>query len=142
MKKSILLIILIIFSSSSIAQIRKWVDENGNIHYGSKVPTGTQSTSIIEDVSSSFDTNPLSLEPLEPVIFYSKRLCDDCKDAKAYLKRNAIVYREYDIEKSVSAKYDYEKSGGRGLPFLVRGDDVLSGFTEQGYDIFFDNNRN
>jgi len=94
MKISTLFIILIFFSSPSIGQVKKWIDEDGN------------------------------------------------EEAKAYLKSNAIVYREYDIDTSVSAKYDYEKSGGKSLPFLVRGDDVLSGFTEQGYDIFFDEDLN
>jgi len=115
------------------AQIEKWVDENGKTHYGSKAPAETKSKQV--KTSTFSPTKPIAKK--ESVILYSTSWCPYCKKARAYLKKNAIAFKEYDIEKDLVAKRNYNKAGGRGVPFMVKGDNYVAGFSAEKYNTFF-----
>ena len=68
---------------------------------------------------------------------YSTSWCPYCKKARAYLENNSIAYTEYDIEKNAFAKQKYQKAGGNIVPFIVKGQKSLGGFTAENYDRFF-----
>ena len=40
------IILSFLFSSSALAEIYKWVDDEGNVHYGEKLPDNAESKSI------------------------------------------------------------------------------------------------
>ena len=133
-KKSLLLLLLIICNQSfTNAQIEKWVDENGKTHYGSRAPSGSSSENI---KTPKFHSAQARIKK-ESVILYSTSWCPYCKKARAYLKKNSIEYIEYDIEKNALAKRKYDKAGGNGVPFIVKGQEVLAGFNVVNYDRFF-----
>lgn len=113
------------------APIQKWTDDTGKVHYGSSAPKSTTSKSIKNAPAG----NPS--EFTEEVTLYATSWCGYCKKARAYMAQNGITYREYDIEKDRFANARYRRLGGRGIPFLVKGDDIVRGFNTASYDRFF-----
>ncbi|MBW9266176.1 MAG: glutaredoxin family protein [Candidatus Thiodiazotropha sp. (ex. Lucinisca nassula)] len=117
--------------------IYKWRDENGKIHFGDKPPVSGESTPV------TVKPNVYHAPPIEgktgagyrreKVVMYSTKRCGYCKKARAYFKRNAIPYVEYDVETSRKGKLDYKKLGGKGVPIILVGKRRLNGFSEAGF---------
>ena len=125
------------------ADIQKWVDENGKVHYGQRAPLGQAGSAVKNSSVSTVSTTISAKEANLPssVALYSTSWCGYCKEARAFMQRNNIRYSEYDIEKSSSAKHQYEKMGGRGVPFLVQGSKTVQGFNPNRYRAFFNLKR-
>ena len=124
--------------STTQAEVYKWTDENGRIHYSDKKP-GNQSSeevkirphtqAVTQPIPQGTETkDPKSLnteEDLKPykkkqkVTMYGASWCGYCKSARAYFKKNKIRYTEYDIDKNANARKRYEKLGGTGVPLIV-----------------------
>ncbi|NND82917.1 MAG: glutaredoxin family protein [Gammaproteobacteria bacterium] len=78
----------------------------------------------------------VAVERPTPVLFATS-WCGYCKKAREYMRRNGIAYVEYDIEKDGAARAEYLRYKGRGVPFLVMGDETLRGYTLKRYNRFF-----
>lgn len=68
------------------------------------------------------------------VELYVTNWCGYCKQALAYVKSNNINYVAYDIEKDSAANQRYEEMGGRGIPLIVIGDNIMSGFSPETFE--------
>jgi glutaredoxin len=68
------------------------------------------------------------------VIMYSAAWCGVCKRAKAYFKRTKTAYQERDIDKSESARGEFKRLGGRGVPLILVGQRRLSGFSPDSFE--------
>ena len=133
---------------SAQAEIHRYVDENGKVHFTDKPPVNTES-SIVELSTINTYESP-TIEPLDftkhkpqkpgKVVMYSTSWCGYCKKAKQYFKKNNIAFKEYDIEKSKKAKRDYDKLGGRGVPVILVGDKRLNGFSEASFEQIYQPN--
>lgn len=64
------------------------------------------------------------------VRLYATDWCGYCKMTRAFFAANGIQYTEYDIEKSSEALKEHHKLGGNGVPLIVVGDEVISGWNE------------
>lgn len=127
-----LLIIVCYATVLPAADIKKWVDSNGKVHYGEKPPAGLKADTIDNGVSV------IDREEANPVAaLYSTSRCGYCKKAKAFMRANNIQYREYNIERNSSAKQRYNKMGAKAVPFLVLGEETLQGFSKTSYRRFF-----
>ncbi len=62
------------------------------------------------------------------VILYSTVWCEFCAKTRAFLEEKAIPYYEYDIERSVEGKRQYDSLGGRGVPVILIKGNVVRGF--------------
>jgi glutaredoxin len=69
-----------------------------------------------------------------PVVMYATSWCPYCAKARAYFGKKGIAYTEYDVEKSPSAKAEFRRLGGRGVPLILVGREKMSGFSEEGFD--------
>ena len=143
------------------AQMKKWVDEDGNIHYGNRSPGGVQSESVQDaPITFSHGSSQVAL-PAEDrdgntsagvnqpnfaspdatgpqvAVLYATSWCGYCKQARAYMAKNGIEYVEFDIEKDPGAQAAYSRYKGRGVPFLVMGAQTLRGFSASSYNRFF-----
>ena len=90
--------------------------------------------------SNSYTAAPVSTSPstaqAEPnsaeapkVVLYGTTWCGYCKKAKSYFRANNIAFTEYDIEKSASAKRDFKRMGGGGVPLILVGEKRIRGFS-------------
>jgi glutaredoxin len=64
------------------------------------------------------------------VVMYSTKSCPYCSQAKAYFARKGIPYEDRDIEDSASAREEYKRLGGNGVPLIMVGAERLEGFSE------------
>lgn len=121
------------FRNCSALAINKWVDENGRIHFVDKVPAEYRESATAVDLKSintvSVGGAPEGLSQSGKVMLYSTVWCLHCQRAKAYFSTNGISYTERDIEKSTSARREYKKLGGKGVPLILIGDQMMRGFS-------------
>lgn len=148
-----LLIILLLAACNARAEIYKWVDAEGAIHYTDKPPANEQPTLEITGRISSYDSpeilpagsmeNSVTGKPEaglhkpaknKRVVMYSAPWCGVCKKAKKYFAENNISHTEYDIDSNTKAKADFEKIGGRGVPVILVGRSRMNGFSPNGFE--------
>jgi glutaredoxin len=147
-----------VVATRSIADMYKWIDENGVAHF-SDAPPGDVDDSDIETLptvttpqSNSYsqgnnstgnrdnginfrDTaqkNPWVVQP--KVELYTTSWCPWCKKAKAFFRSRGISFVEYDVEKNKEAarrkaKIDRQK----GVPFAVINGKGIHGYLEKAY---------
>lgn len=131
--------LLLLCSLLAHAEIYKWVDDNGRVHYSDSKPaseSGVQSVEIRE--INSLPGVEISEAPVaaksngrKAVVMYSTTWCGVCKRAAAFFKANRIPYREYDVEKSSKGQKDFAAMNGRGVPVILVGGKRMNGFDEQ-----------
>lgn len=118
---------------STMAEIYKWVDADGNIQFSDTAPRGRAAEEVKLEINSitipRVSINPNSTATSRRVVIYTTDWCGYCKKAKKFMRKNKIAFTEYDIEKSARAKREYQRLNGRGVPLIVVGDKTLSGFS-------------
>lgn len=65
------------------------------------------------------------------VKLYETAWCGYCKATRELLKKYNVPYQARDIEKSNQAKQEFKQLGGRGVPVLVVGDEILYGYNQR-----------
>jgi glutaredoxin len=75
-----------------------------------------------------------TITPIAPkhnnVVLYATSWCGYCKKTRALLTEQRVQYTEYDVEKSESARKQYEQLNIQGVPVLdVRGL-IVGGYDE------------
>ena len=142
----LLALALLLPISSGGAELYKWVDDKGTIHYGDKPPADANLKQITGNISSfkTVDVEPFKYDPElvsvskkssgKSVVMYSTSWCGYCKKARQHFERNKIPYQEHDIEKSKKAAQDYKKLNGRGVPVILIGKRRMNGFSANAFD--------
>lgn len=65
---------------------------------------------------------------------YGKPSCPKCDMAKALLARSGVDYEYIDLTQDQDAMDMVKSKGAKEAPFVMKGDNVIGGFTElQGY---------
>lgn len=73
----------------------------------------------------------VSVRAPQPVVeLYATSWCPYCQQTREFFAANAIEYIEHDIEKSSQALAEHEKLGGKGVPLILVGDEVIRGYNE------------
>ena len=65
----------------------------------------------------------------QDVILYSTAWCGYCRKTRVFLEKNGIGYQEYDIEKSATARQQYNELNGNGVPLLVVNSEIIRGYS-------------
>lgn len=135
--------LLLIFSSVE-AEIYKWVDGQGRIHFTDKPPEQSASKPVKLRINSftspsiesfQFDESLISKRMVTPdVIMYSTSWCGYCKQARRYFNQNNIEFTEYDVEKSEKGKKDFKRLDGKGVPVILVEDRRLNGFSKSAFE--------
>ncbi len=116
------------------AQIYKWVDESGAVHYSSRPVEGQHTEDVTQRVRST--GNFVELESVESaatgntITMLTTTWCGVCKKAKAYLNSKGVPFTELDVEKDDEGKRRYRELNGKGVPITLIGKQRLNGFTE------------
>jgi len=131
-KISLFFILLLSVGTLPAADIQKWTDADGKVHYGERPPSTAAASTVQGNISVVEGANASA-----SVSLYSTKRCGYCKKARAYMDKNNIRYREYDIEESYVANSRFEQMGGRGVPFLVMKGNTQQGFSQASYERFF-----
>ncbi|HYR34744.1 MAG TPA: glutaredoxin family protein [Burkholderiales bacterium] len=137
----------LLIAVNAAAQIYRWTDEKGRVVYGNEPPSGTNPSVVQERINSYSGppevrrappaSTPVTAAPVAttiPVVMYATSWCGYCAQARAHFARRGIAYIEYDVEKSPAAHAEFKRLGGRGVPLIVHGANVMRGFREQSFD--------
>jgi len=127
---------LLVLQSVTHAGVYKWVDDEGNIHFGDRKPNSTDAEQVkLKEINTytsvTYDTS--AFDSGKKVIMYSAEWCGVCKRAKRYFRKHNIAFTEYDVDKNVRAKQRYRKLGATGVPVILYGRKRMNGFSEAGF---------
>ncbi len=128
---------------SASAQVHKWTDPSGKVHYGDRPPDDTKSEQLKMDVRS-YD-GPVQVSDWAAIIrkksasraavsqgitMYTTSRCVHCKRARAYFAQKGIRYTEVDVEASEDNRKEFKELGGGGVPLILVGGKSMRGFSE------------
>lgn len=144
-----------VFASAANADIYRWVDENGKVHFSDEKPEKIQTEQVdIQinsfegmDVSDSDFLEARELEARErqkaeaskspKVVMYSATWCGYCRKARNYFNQQGIPFREYDIENSSKGRRDYARMNGTGVPIIFVGKKRMQGFRAERFQTIY-----
>lgn len=118
------------------AEVYKWIDERGQVHYTDQ-PVGITGNTSAVDLPINTYAAPQILDSIygsSGVVMYSASWCTVCRKARKYFRQIGITFTEYDIERSAKGRREYNKLGARGVPVILVGDKRLNGFTEEAFN--------
>ncbi len=151
MFRLMIIVLLIGLINTAAAEIYKWVDSKGTVHFSNSLPEKGKVEKINVQVNSFSSYSPAngsdkskfkfdpgliteSKETSKDVVMYSASWCGYCKQARRYFKKKKIAFDEYDVEKSQKGEIDYRKSGSNGLPLILVGNKRMNGFSVAGFE--------
>ena len=128
---------------SAFAQVYKWTDSTGKVHYGDRPPDDAKTEQLKLDVRS-YD-GPVQVTDWAAILrkrsytaaaprgitMYSTSWCVHCKRARNYFKENGIRYNEVDVEASEANQKEFKELGGGGVPLILIGEKAMRGFSEE-----------
>jgi glutaredoxin-like YruB-family protein len=144
----VLAVCAIITSDAALAQLYRWTDAEGRVHYSNvAAPAGAKPVEMrLGEVggpavpaqiaqSSAAKSSPATPRPAAApaprVVMYATSWCPYCEKARVLFRSQGVTFTEHDIEKSAEARAEHKRLGGRGVPLIVVGDKTLKGFNEQ-----------
>ncbi|MGK0442936.1 MAG: glutaredoxin [Pseudohongiellaceae bacterium] len=130
---------LLIFSACCSADIFKWTDSNGRVHFSDtadkqqQVETITIKTNSYQHLSYGTAASNTSRK----LKLFSAEWCGFCKKAKRYFIAEGIPFDELDIDKNPKAKREYTALGGQSVPIILMGKKRMNGFSIEGFKRFY-----
>lgn len=124
-------------SLPALAQLYKWTDDKGVIHYSDKAPGKGTAKSVEVKINSysgpatvSTTGAPVASATKAQVKMLATSWCGYCARARAYLNSRGIPFEELDVEKSAQGKQEYRALKGRGVPIILVGDQRMNGYDQ------------
>ncbi|MEW6981236.1 glutaredoxin domain-containing protein [Colwelliaceae bacterium 6471] len=139
--KSWFLLLAITISWTATAEIYKWTDENGKVHFSDKQPTNKDAETLDEQALasrySSYAQVAVKVLPYDAsknrkpdkLVIYTTTHCGYCAKARKYFAEKKIPYKEKNIETSKKYNREFKKFGGKGVPVLFWGKYKMTGFS-------------
>lgn len=147
--------------SPAVAEMYKWVDKNGVVHFSDTPPATEKKVEVLETTqykppsakpdagksqadgktdgeSEPKKTTRAKKNPLDQyadkVVIFTKSWCPHCKKAIAFLQSHRIRFEQYDVEKDSSAAEKMRSLGGPGgVPYAIVKGKPIYGFSEGTY---------
>jgi glutaredoxin len=135
------LLLVLLVSGASLADMYKWTDESGKVHYSDSPPPGKKAKKLdlkINSISgppvvSSLGSSSAAASSSK-VKLYTTTWCGYCKKAKAYLQARGTPFQEIDVEASAQGRSEFRSLGGRGVPVILVGNQRMDGYSEGGLE--------
>lgn len=131
----LLLLLALCVGQPASAEIYKWVDEDGGVHFGDAKPAGKQARELrIKSTPAPTSASPGAAGQPPRVTLYGTQWCGSCARARRHFDTNGIPYDDYDIDRSADARRRYDRLGGHGVPLILVGDRQLTGFSARRFE--------
>jgi glutaredoxin len=136
-------------ATAAAAQVYKWTDPSGKVHYGDRPPEDAKKQELAIRIPS-YD-GPVEVtdwaavlrrkSPSAPapqsrggITMYATDWCPHCRNARKYFEARGIAFTEINVETSESGRKEYQALGGKGVPLIVVGDKLMRGFSPQRFE--------
>ena len=126
------------------AQMYRWVDEDGKVHYSDRVPTSGARNVQKQSTSAAQGSSPLPYALQQavknfPVALYTSEGCKDpCAQAREWLNKRGVPYSEHTVVDETDIAELKKLSGGSGVPVMTVGREVYRGFEAGNYKVALD----
>jgi glutaredoxin len=137
--------ILLLLPALAQAQMYRWVDESGKVHYSDQVPPSdardVQKKSAPRGDSST-PALPFALQQAIknfPVTLYTSATCDPCAQARELLNARGVPYKEIGIVDKQGLENLKELAGTTVVPILTVGRDLYKGYDSSNFHTALDN---
>lgn len=67
-----------------------------------------------------------------PVVMLATTWCGYCRKMREYFAAKGIAYTEFDVEKDAKGREWFRELGGRGVPVVMVGAEVIHGYDPDG----------
>jgi glutaredoxin len=132
------LLLIALASGTCLADMYKWIDENGKVHYTDSPPPGKKAKKLdlkINSISgppvvSAFTGAGKPAATVSSVKIYTTTWCGYCKQAKAYMQARGTRFQEIDVENSAQGQAEFRSIGGRGVPVILVGNQRMDGYSQ------------
>jgi len=137
----LLLLALLALPVAAAADIYRWTDPQGKVHYSDSPPPEAKAKQIKIKVNSIEGPAVVSTVKDAPaattkdkVRIFTAAWCGYCKKAKAYLGSRGVPFQEVDVEATEQGRREFAQLGGRGVPVILIGSQRMDGFGARGLD--------
>ena len=138
----VLALLLGLTTTANAGEIFRWVDKNGQVHYGDILPPAAEGknaqTKKFQDSVIEQDAVPYEVSTAmknNPVTLYTNSCGESCTNARAFLARRGVPYTEKNPEIDVAAAAVLKALvGAVQVPTIVIGTNNLSGYEEAGWN--------
>jgi glutaredoxin-like YruB-family protein len=97
-----------------------------------KQQTATARAKPADQVTAAKQPAPPQVSKVaKKVVMYTTSSCPACRAAKQYFARKGVSYEERDVNNNSSAREEFQRLGGSGVPLILVGDEKIRGFSEQ-----------
>lgn len=136
-----ILLVLLLVPLAAGAEIYRWTDAQGKVHYSDKAPAEGKASQLkirINSIEGPAVVSNLSSAPTaktkDRVRIYTATWCGYCKKAKAHLAARRVAYDEIDVETSEAGRSEFSKLRARGVPVILVGSQRMDGFDAAALD--------
>ncbi len=149
------LLCLMTLALPTVAEVAKWVDAQGRVHYGDRPPSSAGTTTApmrgtvsvgegvtlvpgtdTSDVASQAFSTAVMAPRAGEVWIYTTPSCGYCKRAMKHLRQNNVAFTEKDISADPRYKNEFRAIGGRGVPVTLSGNKRVNGYSQESFDAF------
>lgn len=135
---------LLLFPLLAHAQLYRWVDDQGKVHYSDRVPAAGAKNVQKQSVSTAPGTSPLPYALQQaarnfPVALYTSEACkDSCAQARELLNKRGVPYSEHTVADEADIAELKKISGGSSVPVMTVGREVYKGYESGIYKLALD----
>jgi glutaredoxin len=140
MSRIVAALLAALVASTASAQLYRWVDQTGKVHYTDTPPQPATARAIEKKKPSGSvveGTTPYAVQQAAksfPVTLYTAASCEaPCKDARDLLAKRGVPYSEVAITEQKQLDELKRISGGDEVPVLVVGKSVIKGYESGSY---------
>lgn len=139
-----LLIGLLATGAASAAELYRWVDTNGNVHYTDTPPPPSAkkgeekhlTPSVIQSTQTPYATRTAVKN--FPVTLYNSNCGETCDEAKNHLTRRGIPFTAKNADDPAVQEEMRKLFGGLQVPILVIGKSPTKGYEASAWDAALD----
>lgn len=138
MRRALLGLALCAVAASAAAQMYRWTDEKGRLHFtDTPPPPGARDVQKKAGSSGAGDTPAAGVpfilqQPMKdfPVTLYTAANCDACGPARQLLNARGVPFKEISVTTNEDIAQLNRAVGGNAVPALLVGPTVIKGYEE------------
>lgn len=126
---------LLLFPVLAQAQMYRWVDDSGKVHYSDRAPSSDAKNLEKRTMPAAQGSSaglPYALQQAVgnfPVTLYTSEACkDSCAQARELLNKRGVPYREVTVTDEADLAQLKKLSGDQAVPVMTVGREVYKGF--------------
>jgi glutaredoxin len=132
-------LVLLACASGAMAQVYKWVDANGVVHYTDTPPPRGATPASMRPVAGAATGVALPYELAEavrhhPLTLFTADACTACDEARSFLKARAVPFAEKTVKTERDLQALKQAGSNGGLPLLLVGRTPTIGFESAGWN--------